>query len=1044
AFIKDPHHDTVMHNKKDKDWRAAKDILELHPCFLTRGGSFYKFSELISPNEALTENVFVDRQSLFLDIEITAYISHKGLLGGLRALSSSPALVMECVEMVLAETVVARANPLTTRARAVHLVKHIYANPRSRRSQLDRHQSVFQIGISVGHNANFFPADLLPSEGFKTRFLFVYTANVDAHDVLKHLSVLVKDIIPMWKSTKDQLKFKIHLFKVYNVLESYAACSDTKREWTTKHINLYLKLPYILNSNTKDPNKVSSWIWPGQLMFDIDNNIPFHQVVDPVLHQYRNFLVAAGDAEMIHTQDQQTGFMDTRFKFKEGPDILARKVVLARASPSFFCRFTGVWVTNSTRDPRSLVLRLSIFREKEEETAIEEGAESDGEGRSESRHQTPVMDKLAQRMRSLMELQDVANRFEVSRPKDLIAQELIMGQKVIHSNVYSIRGYEEHTQAHNIIKYVEGEIQVLKDELEKLDRKEAEDDDDGDDDEHEPSEPSDDGEEEKETKESFAELSETDSGEDGQKETEGGGVADGTGAKSRDYEPDRGDSGSDEEIVEAVGRKLRGLVLDQDNTAGQRDEGDLEWDKEENGQRNPPDLSEIRACVALFLSSKDCLSCMRVSRAWFQDFVRPVWQAIEFHKDNRFRTMDLKVLTKYGHFIKQVRNISSFADLISLQHAKVDSVTSVSLVLIGDWHYRELVADLIRRCKGQITEIEIHCPASKVDTVVEQRKWDRHYFQINTLLACPLPAKTTSAVGYGLSLEYLDLSRACITREGFSALLQYSPVLRKLKIFQVVVLRYNPSLELFRESSVTSIEAPLDEILQPDPELRSSPTLLIHLPKLQKWTFTSLERPMSWTNDVLRKEIFDHCPLLKTFQLNKTNTTRSDKFAELVLKCAQKLESCTFSALNLELSMAFACVNHLDTLTSLTITDTVSSEDANAITWVYYLPKLCPNLKVLSMKDLVLDMKEVEEQPWTCLGLQELRVRFKELENMEEVERCVKQVCTWRRAANVKLVRLNDKNEVLSRVCIHLRQFRQLLRVCIESREFLLPPSPML
>ncbi|KAF8932211.1 hypothetical protein BGZ47_011507 [Haplosporangium gracile] len=183
-----------------------------------------------------------------------------------------------------------------------------------------------------------------------------------------------------------------------------------------------------------------------------------------------------------------------------------------------------------------------------------------------------------------------------------------------------------------------------------------------------------------------------------------------------------------------------------------------------DGQKNPLDLSEIRACVAHFLSSKDCLSCMCVSRDWFQDFVRPVWHTIEFPKDSKFRTIDPKVLTNYGQFIKQVRNISSFDDVVSLQHSKIASVTSVSLVLISSWQYPELIADLIRRCKEQITEIEIHCLASEVDTVVEQHERDKHYFQINTFLAGPLPAKTTSAVEYGLSLKYLDLSRVCITR----------------------------------------------------------------------------------------------------------------------------------------------------------------------------------------------------------------------------------------------------------------------------------------
>jgi hypothetical protein len=317
---------------------------------------------------------------------------------------------------------------------------------------------------------------------------------------------------------------------------------------------------------------------------------------------------------------------------------------------------------------------------------------------------------------------------------------------------------------------------------------------------------------------------------------------------------------------------------------------------------------------------------------------------------------------------------------------------------------------------------------------------------MNTILGCPLPAKPVTDIEYGLGLRSLDISRSCITREGFSALLQYSPVLQKLKLFQVVVLRYNASVDLFRNSSIISLEAPLSEILMPDPVLPDSPSLLIHMPLLQEWTFTSVERPTAWTNDALRKELSDHCLLLTTFRFDKmTSTTSTDKISEFVLKCTQKLESCMFSAQSLGLAMAFACVSHLNTLTSLTITGTVTSlEISSTMEWVYYLPKICSNLKVLSMQELVMDIEEIEKQPWTCLGSQELSLRFKGLESKEEVERCVKQVCAFRRTGDANLTRLKDRDDVVSRVTLHLLKFPELSRLFVEGKEYFLPLSSAL
>ncbi|KAF9129836.1 hypothetical protein BGW39_003776 [Mortierella sp. 14UC] len=451
----------------------------------------------------------------------------------------------------------------------------------------------------------------------------------------------------------------------------------------------------------------------------------------------------------------------------------------------------------------------------------------------------------------------------------------------------------------------------------------------------------------------------------------------------------------------------------------------------EDANKNPLDLPEIRDRISLFLERKDCLSCMRVSRDWFKEFVKRVWCRIDFAKDSKFNNIDPKTLDKYGSLIKLALKISTFEHILSLQHPQVNSVELVSVLLFGNWHYRELFSHFVRRCGGEIRNMTIHCTVPYLDNVDEQRIRACQFVHVNTLLTCPMP-KRSSTLGCGLSLECLELSRTCLTREGFSALLQYSPVLRKLKLFRVVVLRYNPAFELFRDSRITSLEAPLGEILIPDNALPSSPSLLVHLPLLKEWHVTSLDRTDAWTDDSFRSEMSTHCPLLKSFQFDHFNST---KLSDLLLNCAQDLESCTFPACNLYISTVFACVSHQRTLTSITLMDKFQRQDSPEMQWAYFLPKLCFNLKALSMEGLILDMKSVENQPWTCLGLQELRVQFRGLDSNDGIEQCVKQVCAWRQSGDSTLVRTMDKDTILSKVSLHLVQFKQLSTLWAGTKE---------
>ncbi|KAG0365432.1 hypothetical protein BGX24_004157 [Mortierella sp. AD032] len=189
-------------------------------------------------------------------------------------------------------------------------------------------------------------------------------------------------------------------------------------------------------------------------------------------------------------------------------------------------------------------------------------------------------------------------------------------------------------------------------------------------------------------------------------------------------------------------------------------------------QRSPPypllEIPEIRDLISSYLSRKDCVLCIRVSRDWFQYFVRPIWKTIDFEKDAAaFSKVNSYVLTKYGGFISQAVNISVMDHLQTLQHSKINSLKLIKAQVLNSCLYQQILSDTIRRSEGSLQSINIFAESSDPDTLAEQRKHGKHFFNIaDTISSPPKPS------GEGCGLTALSLGRICISRESFSSLME--------------------------------------------------------------------------------------------------------------------------------------------------------------------------------------------------------------------------------------------------------------------------------
>ncbi|KAF9349650.1 hypothetical protein BGX26_012077 [Mortierella sp. AD094] len=542
----------ILRVANGKKGLQARNFLLTGRFILAQDGSFHIGRELFDPSDELLATVFFNEPSRFPDHQVWQAMggSAKKHWFGLRDRNDA-SVIRECAQYILGLTsVYSTTSDPQVHTKASALVRHIYQqsedvdwmSPEWRivpaevaqgslyneyLPDLPEYLSFSEI-VDPSHRdicwtqCAFFPEILKPSDTFKARFPSVGKPKLQA--VVSHLSVLADELATEWTSFDQQPILKMSLFKVYKFLDEFSKEKGTsnavllQRELTTQ-----LNVPYILNGDDKDPSLKDSWLWPSQLMLDIDNDIERHQVVHHKLKSVRGFLVAAGVEQMkavegrvevpegrrkgdiearllncFESQDRHNGFMDILFQFDNHKQIMAHKFMLVHANEYFARRFTGAWANNTTRDPLNPGVEVIDLSDLDGDETFEAfwgllyyfytdnliytngppapppfGTTSD---------QTNV-DVLRDRVQYLMELLCLADQYQTKRLKALIAMEIIGGQKVLHSNVFSVRKFamlysskdiKEHCEKYlsmnssSVRTYLRGELQVYTQSLTEL------------------------------------------------------------------------------------------------------------------------------------------------------------------------------------------------------------------------------------------------------------------------------------------------------------------------------------------------------------------------------------------------------------------------------------------------------------------------------------------------------------------------------------------------------------------------------------------------
>ncbi|KAG9061038.1 hypothetical protein KI688_007667 [Linnemannia hyalina] len=288
------------------------------------------------------------------------------------------------------------------------------------------------------------------------------------------------------------------------------------------------------------------------------------------------------------------------------------------------------------------------------------------------------------------------------------------------------------------------------------------------------------------------------------------------------------------------------------------------------------DLPEIRHRIARHLQPRcsDIFSCMLVSRGWYQDFAGALWHTLGGREISILGTWDAErteLLDKYGRYITVVET-KSVTDFRTLQHGSIRNLEGLTVsVTETEGFMRELVSDLVRRCRGTLRRVNLRGPPAVAPHGFLQEQEDArllYNFDINTLV----PDMESR-------LKEVDIHNVGITREGFSNFLRGASSLRHLRLDNVCIATFNPGVELFKESKLTRLVCSVSQVMNPEkgqPLAASAtpgPCLLVHFPALQHWTVES-GFPSTEISALtqLHQAVVEYTPNLRNIQINHTNS----------------------------------------------------------------------------------------------------------------------------------------------------------------------------
>ncbi|KAF8932096.1 hypothetical protein BGZ58_007237 [Dissophora ornata] len=398
--------------------------------------------------------------------------------------------------------------------------------------------------------------------------------------------------------------------------------------------------------------------------------------------------------------------------------------------------------------------------------------------------------------------------------------------------------------------------------------------------------------------------------------------------------------------------------------------------------KNPLDLPELRAHISRFVTPNDAIACVQVCKDWTHDFSAAVWHTINFKTHKGLESLGWKVLRKYGHHIRVVKNLEVSSHLDIVLWSKASKILSLQIFMDPSLRFQTDCSEILSRNNASLTVVRI---IQHPDCLTTQLR-----FSLDSLI--PTACSKDSS-----KLTELQIAGLHLASDTVSTLLKACPFLESFSMRDTVI---SPATikDTFQHQRVKCLVAPIKQVFTVGYDTTVCPSLLAHFPNLETWhTWTQPPTPsLGVSPHIIKTEVIKFCPNLKALYAQAPSAVT----VQLVCSGFEGLKEVCVSHVAMTSSVIMAILTHQETLEFVRTyepydgfyeQDNVKEvEDYVGYSWrVQMLLLLCRRLRAVELPMHEMDMDEIERSMWTCENLQILRVRVQGLDTKEKIDRAI-------------------------------------------------------
>ncbi|KAI1317004.1 hypothetical protein EDD11_009163 [Mortierella claussenii] len=459
------------------------------------------------------------------------------------------------------------------------------------------------------------------------------------------------------------------------------------------------------------------------------------------------------------------------------------------------------------------------------------------------------------------------------------------------------------------------------------------------------------------------------------------------------------------------------------------------------------DRPEIRKLLSKVLDMNSMVLCSQLNRAWNAECIPYIWNTIDLDQLNEFLELESHVIIKNGHFIREVSGLRKRSQLDLFDHFNSTSGTVLKdlkglkiRLRAKSRAFRQRALELVFKNMGTLKNLEIvaehgFSPETHFDIMLTELSFNKNSINSrisdigDATIAATGDYTTASEIITGSiggswdfkQLTWMSLQQLAMSRATLSTLLRSCPLLEEFDIQQCnITIAYgqvqtheqeeklqqatNVNSIISQSKSVTYLWASIEQVFNPEQLEEYSPnvpSLLVHFPALKCWEV--------WSNrvmvrdpypSIIRAEIANRC---LQFEELSVDDTSSEITCDLFAGGVWNLKIAYFRYETLSPNVISSILVHQKTLTTLAAYRPLSGFSYQAAE-IIPLPRQmengwmvamvlsrCPHLGIIRLPGHEVEMDFVDQFPWACTSLTELRIRIKGLDRKELIMAVIKR-----------------------------------------------------